>query len=58
MYVMVCTWQDIAFYVGLVSQYLSSPRLAHLSRVQRILRYLKGTSKLGIIYEEGSTSIS
>ncbi len=53
MYVMVCTWLNIAFSVGLVFQYLSNPRLAHLSFVQRILRYLKNTSNLGIIYKGG-----
>ncbi len=56
---MVCIWLNIAFFVGLVSQYLSNPSFkAHLSFVQRILRYLKGTSNLGIIYKGGFTSTS
>jgi hypothetical protein len=49
MYVMVCTCPDLTFSIGVVSQYLSKPGLAHCSSGKRILRYLKGTSNLEII---------
>jgi hypothetical protein len=51
MYAMVCTCPDLIFSIGLVSQYLSKPGLAHWSSGKRILRYIyiKGTSNLEII---------
>lgn len=49
MYAMVCSWPDIIFSIGVISQYLSNPGLAHWSSVERILRYLKGPFKLEII---------
>jgi hypothetical protein len=58
MYAMVCTWPNITSFLGLVFQYFSNPRLTHQSYVKRILRYLKSTSNLGIIYKRGSTSLS
>jgi hypothetical protein len=49
MYAMVCTCPDLTFSIGVVSQYLSNPGLAHWSSGKRILRYLKGPFNLEII---------
>ena len=43
MYLMVATRPDLAFAVGAVSQFMSSPGEEHLAAVKRIMRYIKGT---------------
>ncbi|CAL1362807.1 unnamed protein product [Linum trigynum] len=42
------TRPDISFAVHVVSQFMSDPRVDHLSAVHRILRYLQGTRDVGI----------
>ncbi|XP_059289347.1 secreted RxLR effector protein 161-like [Lycium ferocissimum] len=45
---------DIAFSVGLCARFQSNPKESHLKAIKRILRYLKGTSELGLWYPRGS----
>lgn len=42
------TRPDIAYSVNKVSQYMHSPTTSHWAAVKRILRYLKGSSHLGL----------
>lgn len=51
MYAMVCTRPDIAQAVGVVSKYMSNPGKEHWKAVKWILRYLKGTKSMGIVFE-------
>nr|GEZ38952.1 uncharacterized protein [Tanacetum cinerariifolium] len=44
------TRPDIAFPVSVVSQFLTAPRMLHWDVVTQILRYVKGTLGLGILY--------
>lgn len=44
------TRPDIAFSVNLLSRFKENPNLQHWKAVKQILRYLKGTTKLGIYY--------
>ncbi|KAJ8746841.1 hypothetical protein K2173_003847 [Erythroxylum novogranatense] len=44
------TRPDIAYAVGVVSQFMHQPQREHMEAVIRILRYLKGTSGLGIMF--------
>ncbi|KAH9648615.1 reverse transcriptase Ty1/copia-type domain-containing protein [Citrus sinensis] len=44
---------DIAFAVSLVSQFIHSPREAHLVAVNRILQYLKSTPGKGLYFDKG-----
>ena len=44
---------DIAFVVSLVSQFMHSPRESHLVAVNRILQYLKSTSRKGLYFDKG-----
>ena len=44
---------DIAFVVSLVSQFMHSPREAHLVVVNQILQYLKSTPGNGLYFEKG-----
>uniref|UniRef100_A0A803LIK5 Uncharacterized protein n=1 Tax=Chenopodium quinoa TaxID=63459 RepID=A0A803LIK5_CHEQI len=46
------TRPDIAYAVGVVSRFMHKPQKHHLEVVYRILRYLKGTSGKGVIYEK------
>ncbi|KAD4180551.1 hypothetical protein E3N88_29142 [Mikania micrantha] len=53
MYAMVCTRPDIAYAIGVVSRFLSNPGKKHWEAVKWILRYLRGTSKLGLSFGDG-----
>lgn len=50
MYAMLGTRPDIAFAVSVVSRYGSNPTPEHYGAVKRILRYLRGTSHLKLVY--------
>ncbi|PON50331.1 hypothetical protein PanWU01x14_224170, partial [Parasponia andersonii] len=45
------TRPDIAFTVSVVSQFMYSLGLEHYDAVCRILRYLKGTPRKGLLFE-------
>ena len=55
MYAMVCTRPDIAHAVGLVSRFMSNPGKEHWCAVKWILRYLKGTTDVGLLFGKGSS---
>ncbi|CAM8900426.1 unnamed protein product [Rhodiola kirilowii] len=52
MYAMTSTRPDVAFAVGKLSRYTSNPSVDHWQAVHRVLRYLKGTMNLGLVYSE------
>ncbi|XP_062075662.1 uncharacterized mitochondrial protein AtMg00810-like [Humulus lupulus] len=43
---------DIAFAVSLVSQYMYNPLEEHLEAVYKVLRYLKKTPGIGLLYKK------
>ncbi|XP_070050847.1 secreted RxLR effector protein 161-like [Nicotiana tomentosiformis] len=45
---------DIVFSVGLCARFQANPKESHLTAVKRILRYLKGTTDLHLLYPKGS----
>ena len=51
MYLMVCTRPDIAHAVGMVSRYMSNPGRLHWEGVKWIMRYVKGTSNMGLLFD-------
>jgi hypothetical protein len=53
MYAMVCTRPDIAHVVGVVSRFLSNPDKEHWAAVKWILRYLRGTSRVCLCFDNG-----
>ncbi|GJZ29608.1 retrovirus-related pol polyprotein from transposon TNT 1-94 [Tanacetum coccineum] len=50
MYLMVCTRPDIAYAVSVVSRYLANPGKNHWEAVKWILKYLRGTANVGLVY--------
>jgi len=54
MYAVTGTRPDLAYAVNALSQFQSNPSSAHWMAVKRILRYIKGTLDLGIVYRSRS----
>nr|GFA45998.1 retrovirus-related Pol polyprotein from transposon TNT 1-94 [Tanacetum cinerariifolium] len=50
MYLMVCTRPDIAYAVSVVSRYLANIGKNHWEAVKWILKYLRGTVNMGLVY--------
>ncbi|TPX52374.1 hypothetical protein PhCBS80983_g06488 [Powellomyces hirtus] len=44
MYLMICSYPDIAVAVSMLSRFASNPSPQHLQAAKRVLRYLRGTS--------------
>ena len=52
MYLTVSTRPDIAFAVYNLARFNSKPQKEHWTALKRILRYLKGTTNIGILYNQ------
>lgn len=50
MYFSCGTRPDISFVVGQLSRHNADPRKGHLRAVKRVVRYLKGTIEMGLIF--------
>nr|GEV77678.1 retrotransposon protein, putative, Ty1-copia subclass [Tanacetum cinerariifolium] len=50
MYLMVFTRPNIAYAVSVVSRYLANPGKNHWEAVKWILKYLRGTTNVGLVY--------
>ncbi|XP_074377073.1 secreted RxLR effector protein 161-like [Apium graveolens] len=50
MYAQVCTRPDLTFIVGMLSRYLSKPRMDNWIAVKRVMRYLQGTKDYMLVY--------
>ena len=53
MYTMLCTRLDIAYAVSVTSRFQSDPGPEHWNTVKCILKYLRRTKDLVLIYGEG-----
>jgi hypothetical protein len=51
---MTITRPDLSYGVGVVNQFMQTPRKPHLDAVKCILRYIKHTLQCGIFYEAKS----
>ncbi|KAK2991021.1 hypothetical protein RJ640_005503 [Escallonia rubra] len=47
------TRPDIAYPVGVISQFMQTPRTPHLDAAKRIMRYVKGSLGYGLMYKKG-----
>ena len=55
LYLAQCTRPDIAFPVNLLARFSSAPTRRHWNDMKHILRYLRGTTYLGLFYSKEST---
>jgi hypothetical protein len=44
---------DICYSMSVVSKFMNNPKKSHLAAAKRILRYMKGTVKLGLLFPTG-----
>ena len=54
MYLANCTRPDIVFSVNLLARYSFAPTIRHWKGIQHILRYLSGTTDMGLFYSNKS----
>ena len=52
MYLANYTQPDIAFSINLLARYSSTPTKRHWNEIKHILRYLRGTSDMGLFYSK------
>jgi ribonuclease HI len=57
LYLAMCTRPDIAQAVGAVARYMSTPSTKHWSAVKMIVRYIKGTAKMGLLFGRGKSGM-
>ena len=56
-YTMVYTKPDIAHVIGVVSKFMSNPRKECWASVKRILKYLRGTSRISLCFGHGEPAL-
>ena len=54
MYLANCTRLDIVFSFNLLARYSSAPTQRHWNGIKHILRYLQGTTYMGLFYSKES----
>jgi len=54
MYAMVCTRPDLLQIVSMISRYMHDPGRGHWETIKWILRYIKGTINVGLVFEKDS----
>ena len=52
MYLSYGTRPDIAFDVGQLSRHNADPRVGHMRVAKRVVRYLKGSMHVGLVYDQ------
>ncbi|KAL5538405.1 hypothetical protein UlMin_043763 [Ulmus minor] len=52
MYSMVSTRPDLSFAMSVLSRFMSNPGNYHWEAMKWLLRYVKGTTNLGLVYEK------
>ena len=51
MYLMIGSRPDIAYAVGKLARFCENPKTKHWVGIKRVLRYIRGTSKMGLCYD-------
>jgi hypothetical protein len=57
MYAMLCTRPDLGFPICYLSQFSNAPGDEHWMAIKRVLRYVKGTQSLRLVYEKGELDL-
>jgi len=55
MYAMVCTRHDLVYAVSTVSRFMSNPGKQYWEAMKWVLRYLRGTARLGLLFQRLET---
>jgi len=55
MYTIVCTRSDLSQAVSMISIYMHDLEKGHWEAVKWVLRYIKGTINVGLVFEKDST---
>jgi len=55
MYVIVCKRSDLSQVVSMISRYMHDPDKGHWEAIKWVLRYIKGTIDVGLVFEKDST---
>jgi hypothetical protein len=50
------TRPDISYSISQISKFMHSPRISHLEAIDRVLRYLKGTTGKGICFKNNKSN--
>ena len=56
MHAMVCTRPNFSQAVSIISRHMHDPSKGHWEAVKWVLRYIKGTIDVGLVFEKDSTS--
>ena len=51
MYAMICTLPDVSYAQSMVSRYQENPGLSHWTDVKNILKYLRNTNEMLLVYD-------
>ena len=54
LYLAIATRPDIAYVVGVLCRFVENPGLAHWYAAKRVLRYLRGTTGMKLVYSRSS----
>jgi len=54
MYAMVCKRPDLSQTVSMIDRYMHDPDRGHWEAVKWVLRYIKGTIDVGLVFEKDS----
>nr|XP_018622237.1 uncharacterized mitochondrial protein AtMg00810-like [Nicotiana tomentosiformis] len=49
-------WPDIYFAVQVLSQFMQHPKESHMEVALRVVKYIKGSPRLGILLKSGNTN--
>jgi len=54
---LTATRPDLMYTVSLLSRFMTNPTTTHWLAAKRVLRYIKGTTNLGILYKRGANNL-
>jgi len=55
LYLAIATWPDIAYAVSVLCRFMENPGQDHWDAAKRVLRYLKGTVDMSLVYSHTSS---
>ena len=58
MYLMTGTRPDLAFAIGKLSQFCHDPTVRHANAVNRVLKYVAGTTDYGILFQRDDSTVA